>query len=141
MKGYVLVLLLAMTSMECVAGFDEGVNFYKAKDYQSALREFLPLANGDDAKAQYALGDMYYSGEGVPKNYSQAADWYRKAAAQGDAKAQLNLGSMYDSGEGVPQNYSQAADWYRKAAEQGDAKAQLYLGLKYYNGEIGRAHV
>ena len=42
MKGYVWVLLLAMTSMECVAGYDEGIKAYDAKDYQTALKEFLP---------------------------------------------------------------------------------------------------
>ena len=87
MKGYVWVLLLAMTSMECVAGFDEGITSYEAQDYQSALREFLPLANGGNASAQFYLGLMYYSGAGVPQNYSQAAVWYRKAADQGDRKS------------------------------------------------------
>ena len=55
MKGYVWVLLLAMTSMECVAGFDEGAAAYEAKDYTTAFREFLPLANDGDAKSQAKL--------------------------------------------------------------------------------------
>jgi TPR repeat protein len=89
MKGYVWVLLLAMTSMECVAGFDEGFKAYGAKDYQTALKEFLPLANDGDASAQFALGLMYYNGEGVLQNYSQAVHLYRKAADQGNASAQF----------------------------------------------------
>jgi len=38
MKGYVWVLLLAMSSMECVAGMDEGVNSYKAHYYDQAVK-------------------------------------------------------------------------------------------------------
>ena len=119
MKGYALVLLLSMASMECVAGFDEGVKAYGTQDYQTALKEFLPLANGGNASAQYNLGIMYRNGQGVPQNYTQALQWYLKAADQGIAEAQFNLGVMYYNGQEVPQNYSQAADGYRKAVEQG----------------------
>ena len=42
MKGYVFALLLAMPSMVCFAGFDEGVKAYEARDYQTALKELLP---------------------------------------------------------------------------------------------------
>jgi TPR repeat protein len=50
--------------------------------------------------AQFNLGLMYYNGQGVTQDYSQAADWYRKAAAQGNAAAQYNLGLMYYNGQG-----------------------------------------
>ena len=48
---------------------------------------------------------MYYSGLGVPQDYTQAVAWYRKAAEQGYAGAQFNLGAMYAKGGGVPQDY------------------------------------
>ena len=129
------VLLLAMASMKCVAGVSEGAKALIAKDYQTALKEFLPLANNGDASAQYLLGIMYNNGYGVPQDYSQAADLYRKAAAQGDVRAQIGLGFMYKLGHGVTKDYSQAADWYRKAAAQGDAFAQYTLGEMYYYGQ------
>jgi uncharacterized protein len=44
---------------------------------------------------------MYRIGDGVPKNATKAAEWFKKAAAQGDADAQFNLGVMYNTGEGV----------------------------------------
>ncbi len=47
------------------------------------------------ASAQNNLGYMYDQGQGVPQDYEQAIDWYRKAAEQGYAEAQCNLGSMY----------------------------------------------
>ena len=53
-------------------------------------------ADQGNAKAQSNLGVMYYIGEGVPKDDTQAVYWYKKAADQGLADAQYNLGFMYD---------------------------------------------
>jgi TPR repeat protein len=51
---------------------------------------------------------MYLNGEGVPQDYPEALNWFRKAAEQGLASAQGNLGYMYHNGKGVPQNYAEA---------------------------------
>ena len=47
------------------------------------------------ADAQFSLGLMYDSGQGVAQNYVEAAKWYRRAAEQGEAAARNNLGIMY----------------------------------------------
>ena len=130
MKGYMWVLLLAMTSMECVADREAylGIHYYETKDYKSALREFLPLANGidgGDALAQYYLGLMYYNEKGgVPRDYSQAAGLYRKAAEQGLPDAQFYLGVMYEHGEGVKKNLVLAHMLYNLAAVNGEKTAK-----------------
>ena len=98
----------------------------------NALR--LSAENGDP-KAQNKLGDLYSSGRVVPRDDSQALEWYRKAAEQGNADAQRNLGFSYAAGAGVPKDGRQAAVWYRKAAEQGDAIAQVFLGVLYNCGQ------
>ena len=136
MKGYLWVLLLTMTSMECVAGLSEAAKAYNVKDYQTAFKEFLPLATNGHASAQFNLGVMYYNGKGVAQDYSQAVMWYRKAAAQGHASAQLNLGFMYDNGKGVAQDYSQAVGWYRKAGTQGHSRSLNNLGVFYEFGQF-----
>ena len=103
--------------------------------YSEQTKAANKTAGQEAGKAEYSLGEKYYSGEGVPQDYTKAAEWYRKAAEQGDAGAQYNLGNMYANGEGVPQDYTKAAEWYRKAAEQGDADAQYNLGvIKYGEG-------
>ena len=90
-----------------------------------------PLTKGN-AKAQDALGYMYYNGyyngEGVPLDYTEAAHWYRKGAEQGDTLAEQGLAYMYVKGQGVEQDDTQAVAWYQKAAEQGDPVAQTRLG-------------
>jgi TPR repeat protein len=48
--------------------------------------------------AQNNLAGLYRDGQGVSKDYVQAASWYRKAAEQGVAEAQSNLGAAYRFG-------------------------------------------
>ncbi len=98
------------------AGVDEGVVAYKRGDYATALREFRPLAEQGNAKAQWGLGAMYIVGQGVPQDYAEAVKWYRKAAEQGHVGGQWWLGFMYEKGLGVTQDYVQAHMWYNLVA-------------------------
>lgn len=98
----------------------------KAKDLtpEEKFSETKRDAEAGNADAQYNLGEMYESGDGVPKDSAKAVEWYQKAAAQGNAGAQSLLGVMYAFGEGVPKDSAKAVEWYQKAAAQGDTKAQ-----------------
>ena len=56
--------------------------------------DFYPLrepAAAGDAQAQFALGNHYFSGVGVPQDYGQALLWFTKSANQGFAAAQNQL--------------------------------------------------
>ncbi|OPZ58790.1 MAG: putative beta-lactamase HcpC precursor [Deltaproteobacteria bacterium ADurb.Bin510] len=70
---------------------------------------------------------MYLNGEGLPQDFRQAADFFRRAAEQGDAPAQFSLGLMYGRGQGVPQDFDQAQAWIQKAADQGLLQAREFL--------------
>lgn len=105
-----------------------------AEDAASRAAAVRESAEGGDRLAQGWLAYLYATGQGVPRNYGEAAAWYRRAADQGNAEAQDWLGYLYETGRGVPQDYSQSALWYRRAAEQGDAEAQKNLALLYANG-------
>ena len=48
------------------------------------------MAERGDAFAQFILGSMCESGEGVPQDYVQAHMWFNLAAAAGDAAAPHN---------------------------------------------------
>ena len=112
----------------------------KAGD-QAALGTLRVEAEKGNPAAQNSLGTLYANGQSVARDYSQAAQWFRKAAEQGNAKAQRNLGISYAFGQGVEQDYRQAAQWFRKAAEQfrtaaqrGQADAQYELARLYASG-------
>lgn len=106
----------------------KNAHFEKGKESDSIATWYLMTAVKQGAVYDPAfLGFMYYRGEGVPRDYAKAAEWYRKAAEQGIAAAQLNLGRMYEKGEGVPPDCKEAVKWYRKSAEQGNTDARFLL--------------
>ena len=82
------------------------------------------------------LGVIYFYGnQGIPRDYAQAAAWYRKAADHGNDSAEYLLGQLYEDGQGVPQDYAQAAAWFQRAADQGNTSAQRFLGALYAQGK------
>jgi len=95
----------------------------------SCFEECKRLAESGDASKQVELGDIYYNGDGVPKDDAEAVRWYRLSAEQGDAGAQYNLGNAYYTGQGVSKNYDEARKWWTKAAEQGVEAAEKNLLL------------
>ena len=106
---------------------------FEAKDYETAVKYFMPAAEQGIPEAQFKLGICYH--EGIEQDYKEAVNWLRKAAEQGYTEAQSSLGFCYDYGDGVNQDSTEAVKWYRKAAEQGLAKAQANLGMCYEKGE------
>ena len=141
MKRLVLtVAILIGLAAPAWAGFAEGVAAYKRGDYATALREFRPLAEQGDPKAQVQLGGMYQDGRGVPLDYVVAARWYHKAAKQGDRSGKSRLVTIFIilveySLDAVNQKrYASAMKLLEPAAELGGAEAQLWLGLMHYDG-------
>ena len=107
-----------------------------AKGYAAAKEKLETLAKQDDIKAQYMLAKVYAN----TKDYTQAAEWYRKAAEQGDADALFRLGILYEEGKGVEQNKKKFLDFLLKAAKKGSREAQSRVGLRLklrYERETG----
>jgi curved DNA-binding protein CbpA len=66
-------------------------SLYDQKRYADALPLFQDLAVQGYSSAQNNLGVLYENGQGIARDYTQAAYWYRKAAEQGDVDAIKNL--------------------------------------------------
>lgn len=107
------------------AGFAEAMAAYRIADYRTAYSEFLPLAEGGMAAAQYKLGLLYENGRGVEKDLAAAQKWYGLAAAQGYSRAQYNLGFVHYSLNDI----SGTTEWWGRAAEGGDEQAMFSLGF------------
>lgn len=108
-----------------------------------AMRLYQASADQGNPHAQYRLGMMYYWGEIVTRDLTEAFKWIRKAAAQNysqaqgmektivyiigtianakaaNAEAEYELGELYLLGAGVQQSDVEAMDWWHKAADQG----------------------
>ena len=107
------------SARDCEIRGGEYVAFDRA-NYATALRVWLPLAEGGDPAAQTYVGEIFEKGLGVPPDYAAAAVWYRRGAERGYSRAAINLGQLYEQGHGVPKDPVQALGWYRKAAGLGD---------------------
>ena len=127
------LMLVAIGGAAAAGPFEDAVAAYHRGDYATALRLWHPLAEQGDADAQFHLGVMYESGQGVLRSDAEVIKWYRKAAQQDDAVAQFDLGVMY--AKGVSPNHAEAALWYRLAADHGLGGAQFNLGMMYAEGQ------
>ena len=66
--------------------------------------------------SQNNLGDMYETGEGLPKSPGDAIYWYTRSALQGEPTAYLSLGSCFANGVGVGKDVVEAYFWLTLAA-------------------------
>lgn len=102
------------TAADCRLRGGEYVAWDRA-NYATALKVWMPAAEGGNAEAQTNVGEIFERGLGGEPNYEASLIWYRKAAKQGNARAQFNLGTMYEQGLGVPKSQMEALNWYRLA--------------------------
>ena len=122
-EGWGSELCLAETKHSHAAVMGKCSDAYDKKDYETARREWEPLAKDGNSSAQFNLGYMYFRGQGVLQNNETAVKWWRLAAEQGNADAQYNLGVMYGNGTGVIQDNVYAHMWWNIAASSGDEDA------------------
>ena len=142
-----LVLVVALSAGSVVARAQEAPSQPSERGYLDGL--LAPVVNGVSAIRNSArpvvtrttgtvealIGDAYYYGHWVSRDYSEAARWYRRAAASGNPMAQATLGDMYYYGRNLPQDFVAAVYWWQLAADQGVAMAQLNLSVMYANGD------
>lgn len=127
-----MVLLLAGPAR---ADFDSALAAYNSQDFQTALGEFLTLANQGDANSQAILALMYIEGQAVDVDMAEALRWYTASAEQGQVDSQYALAIIAMEGVGgVTPDMDTARAWMREAARRGHMYAQFDLGNLYANG-------
>ncbi|MCW8131077.1 MAG: SEL1-like repeat protein [Planctomycetota bacterium] len=95
--------------------------FTAQPEARAGLVELLREAAGDgDAEALNALGEAYFFGVGVARDFVQAGAWYRKAVDAGHVPAMHHLGELYLYGYGRPRDEAEAVRWFDKAGAAGD---------------------
>jgi len=75
-----MVLASAFAAPVAAGTFEDAVDAHARGDHAKTLRLIRPLANNGDASAQFNLGLMYMTGQGVQQDSAAAALWFRKAA-------------------------------------------------------------
>ena len=87
--------------------------------------------------AMASLGDKYYNGDFVTKNYYEARKWYELASNTKSRYANhavYMLGYMAFWGNGEPKNIEKAIKLYQKVSDAGEIYALNELGRIYQNG-------
>ena len=87
----------------------------------------------EQTEAENALGNMYFNGYGVKKDYKEAFKWFKEAGENtGMLYASYDLGYMYENGYGTKQDYKKAVECYKSANSY--YKAVYRLAYLYEHG-------
>lgn len=126
-----LILLICQLSYPASAGFYEGLIAAQKEDWDTALAEWLPIANEGNPGAQSNIGNMYAHGLGVEKDIIEAYRWHLLAANQSVTKSMVFVGLALSQGLGVEKNMIQAATWLLAAERLGSYSAtEAYGAIK-----------
>ncbi|MBT4711391.1 MAG: sel1 repeat family protein [Alphaproteobacteria bacterium] len=111
------------------ADFAAGVAAAQAEDYETAMKEWLPLAEQGVAGAQSNIGDMFSNGLGMERDDTQAFFWHIKAAEQGVVKSIFFVGAALAAGQGVEKDLVEGTKWLLLAQRVGFPNATQVLSL------------
>lgn len=81
------------------------------------------------ASRDFDIGYRYQNGIGVPRNYANAVEAYKRAEKSGDVRAMNNLGVMALRGQLGSFVGGSASSYFKKAAEAGSANGYYNLAL------------
>jgi 4-hydroxyphenylpyruvate dioxygenase-like putative hemolysin len=82
--------------------------------YDKAFEWHLLAANNNNIDAFLQVGNHYFRGEGVEKNYLNAIEWYLKyidLSRNTKTTVLSNIVDMFSKGLGVPANEVKAHEW------------------------------
>ena len=136
------IVLLGVLPGMTIADYQTGLNAYVDGDFERAMAEWKAEVNrpGEPEnlaiyrETLYAIGMLYWQGEGVAQDHTVAAVWMKQAADINHPGAQNKLGYLYSTGQGVPQNFEQARRYFEMAAAQGDPDASHNLDQLFRQG-------
>ena len=96
MNKFLAILLIgfSLISVPSWAASDKGLDAYNSGDFETAFREWTQPAENGSALAQFNLGQMYRTGQGVPLDQVYAHMWWNIAASNGSETAAGNRNTI-----------------------------------------------
>lgn len=91
-----LSVLLTLSLTACISSLNlaEGISSFKKQNYRQAFIRLMPEAKKGNSEAQYAVGYMYYYGQGVTEDREKALKWIRLAAMANQPDAIVALKAL-----------------------------------------------
>jgi TPR repeat protein len=99
-------------------GTDVAWMAYRDGKFPQAVPVFARLAELGHPVAEWLMGNIYFFGQGIPKDYAKAHAMFEASAQQGYFAAIAPTAQMYLQGLGVPADPAKAYYWYNIAAAQ-----------------------
>ncbi len=137
-------LMAAVEAGDPIAQMQHGVTLLRAGKAEEGASYVRQSASQGLTAAQYVLGHLYDTGEGVAADKKLAKDLTQKAAQGGHRVAMYDLAVYYvDAAETASANsqsaeaqsaMSRAVQWFRKAGEFGMTDAQFNVAVLYDQG-------
>ncbi|KAG2214406.1 hypothetical protein INT47_000962 [Mucor saturninus] len=141
------MFLLAASKQNAMSQFYLGRMFENGQgtlqDIKQAHFYYLQSGNEGCGMAQHYLGQLNRHGcSGMPKDYSQAVNWFTREFDKSKSCDYLPghsyhlTGQIYEEGGfGIEKSYDMALYWYHKADENRYAGAAFSIGLIYRKGK------
>jgi len=95
---------------------------------EAAVRLWKKAAETGWHAAEYNLGQAYFQGAGVARDYPQSLHYFKRASENPDYSwPQYWIGVIYEQGLGVEKDLGEARKWYKISADRGFADASKRL--------------
>ena len=113
--------LVVMWVLAVAAGQPPGLSqVCAAGKCSDTFKAMMGKAEGGDADAENRVGEMLHFGQGAPRDFDAARQWYLRASDHGHPVAPNHLGRLYLNGEGVKKDVREACRWYAISGQRGD---------------------
>lgn len=124
LKKIGITFILSSTLISVSAMANECTQTIKANKVYDAVDICTKMAKDGDVQSQFALGTLYYQGQGVMVDKKQGFKWIKRAAEGGMPVAQYNVGILLANGLGVEANLEKAYTWMYVANKYGYTEAK-----------------
>ena len=82
-----IFIAFAVAGASSAGPYEDAVAAHERADYATATRLWRPLAERGDPAAQLMLGSMFHDGLGVPQDFAEALNWFRRTTGTSRAEA------------------------------------------------------
>lgn len=105
------------------------------KNITRSINHLTLLANKDNHHAEFALGEMYLYGIGMPRDFIKAYDMHEQAYSHGNTGSPVALGKMLVLGQGRKQDCKKGIELLN--SRQDEPVSSQILGLIYFSPLCG----
>ena len=136
-SGYIVSVIALLYLVPRYLGSHKADTRIKEAADAEELAQIQKGVESGDSWAICRLGERYWSGKGVNKDYDRAFELFSKAVELGNKVAYWDLARCYDHGWGAPFNPQKAVELYKEAYQRGVNEACYSLGRIYEKQEYG----